>query len=129
MVKKSSTPRSSISIAKRASTAMSTINKPSTLTKPATLIKPRPSTALASKPNPPGSSAILGNRTNSTGAGTSKGKEVFNRAANAKTSAEQLKKEKEEAAKKARAEAAERSRALSREWAEKQKMKKAYVKA
>ncbi|EGP82985.1 uncharacterized protein MYCGRDRAFT_111542 [Zymoseptoria tritici IPO323] len=114
IAKKSSTPSFTqpISVPKRASTSM------------ATLHRPRPSTALSSKSNPAGAAA-LGNRSNST----SKGKEVFNRAANAKNSAEQQKKEKEEAAKKARAEAAERSRALSREWAEKQKAKKADFRA
>lgn len=56
--------------------------------------------------------------------GTVKGKEVFNRTALAKSTAEREKKEKEEAAKRARVAAAERGRALSREWAEKQKMRK-----
>nr|POE82246.1 hypothetical protein CFP56_67010 [Quercus suber] len=56
--------------------------------------------------------------------GTSKGKEVFNRAAAAKEALEKEKREKEEATKKARAAAAERSRQASREWAKKQEMKK-----
>lgn len=56
---------------------------------------------------------------------TSKGKEVFARAAAAKEAAEASKREKEDAARKARAAAAERGRAASREWAEKQKAKKA----
>ncbi|KAK6006573.1 hypothetical protein QM012_006983 [Aureobasidium pullulans] len=54
---------------------------------------------------------------------SSKGKEVFNRAAEAKEKEEREKREKEEAAKKARAEAAERSRQASREWAAKKKEK------
>jgi hypothetical protein len=55
----------------------------------------------------------------------SKGKEVYNRPAQLLAAAEQERREKEEATRKARAEAAARSRALSREWAEKQKAKKA----
>lgn len=56
--------------------------------------------------------------------GTAKGKEVFSRTAAAKEAAEKEKREKEDLAKKARAEAAERSRQASRDWAEKQRMKK-----
>ncbi|KAH9810078.1 nucleolar and coiled-body phosphoprotein 1-like [Teratosphaeria destructans] len=56
--------------------------------------------------------------------GPAKGKEVFNRAAISKAAAEKERKEKEEAAKKARAAAAERGRQLSKEWAEKQRLKK-----
>ncbi|CAK1362621.1 unnamed protein product [Cercospora beticola] len=86
----------------------------------------RPRTSLALKPNPPAaatsSTSTSGARPPAFQAG--KGKEVFQRTAQAKNSAEAAKREKEEAAKKARAEAAERSRALSREWAEKQKAKK-----
>jgi hypothetical protein len=118
VVKKSSTPSTNktITVPKRASTAMSMLNR----SRPSTA----PSTATSARPTPT-ASAPLGTKSNGTGTGTSKGKEVFNRAANAKNSAEQQKREKEEAAKKARAEAAERSRALSREWAEKQKARKA----
>ncbi|MCJ1456563.1 hypothetical protein MMC28_006924 [Mycoblastus sanguinarius] len=54
----------------------------------------------------------------------SKGKEVFARPRAEIQEREKAKKEKEEAAKKARAEAAERGRVASREWAEKQKLKK-----
>ncbi|KAK5127603.1 hypothetical protein LTR85_006943 [Meristemomyces frigidus] len=56
--------------------------------------------------------------------GTVKGKEVFNRTAAAKEAAEKEKREKEDVAKKARATASERSRQASRDWAEKQKMRK-----
>lgn len=58
------------------------------------------------------------------GSGTAKGKEVFNRVAQAKSAAEKEKREKEDAAKKARAAAAERGRQASRDWAEKQRLKK-----
>ncbi len=53
-----------------------------------------------------------------------RGKEVFNRVRLAQDERDRIKKEKEEAAKKARAEAAERGRIASREWAERQKLKK-----
>lgn len=92
----------SLNVAKRPSTVTGTINKPRA--------------SLAPKPNPP-ATARKGN-------GTVKGKEVFNRAAQAKTNAEREKREKEEAAKKARAAAAERGRQASRDWAEKQRLKK-----
>lgn len=55
---------------------------------------------------------------------SSKGKEVYARFSAARNAAENEKREKEDAARKARAAAAERGRALSREWAEKQKVKK-----
>lgn len=51
-------------------------------------------------------------------------KEIFGREHKMKEDMERAKKEKEEAAKKARLEAAERGRAASREWAERQKVKK-----
>ncbi|KAL9602229.1 MAG: hypothetical protein Q9219_001953 [cf. Caloplaca sp. 3 TL-2023] len=53
-----------------------------------------------------------------------KGREVFNRGRMEQDERDRMRKEKEEAAKKARAEAAERGRIASREWAEKQKLKK-----
>ena len=53
-----------------------------------------------------------------------RGKEVFNRNRIELDERERARKEKEEAARKARAEAAERGRIASREWAEKQRMKK-----
>ena len=59
---------------------------------------------------------------------TIKGKEVYARNAAARNAAENEKKEKEDAARKARAAAAERGRAASREWAEKQKVKKMIAK-
>ncbi|KAK4575371.1 hypothetical protein LTR86_001225 [Recurvomyces mirabilis] len=108
---------------------------PAPMTKPAlpalNVTKPRASTAMANLTQPRsslrtstiGTAPILGQRVPS-GKGTSKGKEVFNRAALAKDTAEKEKREKEEAAKKARATASERGRQASREWAEKQKMKK-----
>ncbi|KAF7192986.1 hypothetical protein HII31_05677 [Pseudocercospora fuligena] len=92
----------SLSVTKRPSTVMGTLDKPRT--------------SLAPKPNPPATAQ----KTN----GTAKGKEVFNRVAQAKSNAEKEKREKEEAAKKARAAAAERGRQASRDWAEKQRLKK-----
>lgn len=53
-----------------------------------------------------------------------RGKEVFNRIRIEQDERERAKKVKEEAARKARADAAERGRVASREWAEKQKLKK-----
>lgn len=105
-VKKSTVPAKAVTVPKRASTAMGVLNKPSNANAGS-----RPSTAVGRVPSAGGS-------------GTAKGKEVFNRVANAKGEAEREKKAKEEAAKAARVAAAERSRALSREWAEKQKGKK-----
>lgn len=56
--------------------------------------------------------------------GTAKGKEVFTRALLAKEALGREKREKEEAARKAREVAAERGRVASREWAEKQRLRK-----
>ena len=56
---------------------------------------------------------------------TMRGKEVFERNKSAKDALDKSRKEKEEAAKRARAEAAERGRIASRQWAEKQKIRKA----
>lgn len=53
-----------------------------------------------------------------------RGKEVFNRVRVEQDERDRIKREKEEAAKKARAEAAERGRLASREWAERQRLKK-----
>lgn len=88
--------------------------------RPATVlgVNSRPRTLLAPKPNPPAAESVR--PTFQAG----KGKEVFNRAAEATATAEQQKRGKEEAAKKARLEASERSRQLSRDWAEKQCVKK-----
>ena len=102
------------------------------------VVKKRPSTAMANMSKPRTSfapSTALSSLSESTtrvpsgtGKGTSKGKEVFNRAAAAKAAAEKEKLEKEAATKKARAEAAERSRQQSREWAEKQKKRQMVAK-
>lgn len=114
-------------------------NRLSTAPAGAPKVSKRPSTAMASLTNkaaPRASIAHTGPTTFSgrplstaaqpkAGSGTTKGKEVFNRTAQSKAAADKEKKEKEEAAKKARAEAAERSRQMSREWAEKQRAKKA----
>lgn len=97
-------------------------------------VKKRPSTALAGT-SKPRSALIASAPRPSTGSttqrapsnptkGTAKGKEVFNRPAAAKAAAEKEKLEKEAAAKKARADAAERGRVASREWADKQKLRK-----
>ncbi|KAI7231732.1 hypothetical protein KC330_g6263 [Hortaea werneckii] len=56
--------------------------------------------------------------------GTAKGKEVFTRALLAKEALGREKREKEEAARKAREVAAERGRVASREWAERQRVRK-----
>ncbi|KAI7541896.1 hypothetical protein KC331_g8297 [Hortaea werneckii] len=56
--------------------------------------------------------------------GTAKGREVFGRALLAKEALGREKREKEEAARKARESAAERGRVASREWAEKQRLRK-----
>lgn len=53
-----------------------------------------------------------------------RGKEVFNRVRVEQDERDRVKREKEEAAKKARAEAADRGRLASREWAERQRLKK-----
>lgn len=108
-----------LKVAKRASTAMANISKPRTSLANNTGAVPA-ATAAAS-------CATIQQRVPSKG--TTKGKEVFNRAAAAKGAAEKEKREKEDAAKKARAAASERGRVASREWAEKQKMKKLGVKA
>ncbi|KAF2771193.1 hypothetical protein EJ03DRAFT_372934 [Teratosphaeria nubilosa] len=101
-----------------------TASQPSGPEQPIRVAK-RPSTAMASSSGTRSSMAPA-ETTNQRvpSKGTAKGKEVFNRAAVSKAAAEKEKKEKEEAAKKARAAAAERGRQLSKEWAEKQRMKK-----
>ncbi|GAB7335324.1 hypothetical protein MBLNU13_g07721t1 [Cladosporium sp. NU13] len=84
---------------------------------------PRQPSSSASRP----SIAPAAHSTRGTSA-TSKGKEVYARNAAARNAAETEKKEKEDAARKARAAAAERGRAASREWADKQKIKKMIAK-
>ncbi|KAK3702048.1 hypothetical protein LTR37_015162 [Vermiconidia calcicola] len=88
-------------------------------------VKKRPSTASASLSKPRESMMSVSTGTARVPSkGTAKGKEVFNRAANAKAAADSEKHSREEAAKKARADAAERSKQLAREFAEKQRRKK-----
>lgn len=104
---------STLSVAKRMSTAT---NNPSA----------RPSLAGTSTSRM--STATLSQRTTSNCKGahqTARGKEVFERGKTAKDELEKARKEKEEAAKRARIEAAERGRMASRQWAEKQKVRKA----
>ncbi|KAK1078818.1 hypothetical protein LTR33_006918 [Friedmanniomyces endolithicus] len=108
-------PLSELKISKqRPSTAMANLSKPR-----ASNITPHDPTSMAPPPA----------RLPSSGKGTTKGKEVFNRAAAAKETADKEKREKEEAAKRARLVASERGRQASREWAEKQKAKKAVLAA
>jgi hypothetical protein len=109
--------------------------------------QPRPSTALvtSTKPSqPPQLTVQKRDRpssvhipTQSTAAnaptarnisGTFKGKEVYARFSAARNAAESDKRDKEDAARKARAAAAEKGRAASREWAEKQRVKKMIAK-
>ena len=107
-----------------------TSKPPSTTSRPP-LHQPRkrPSTAMADMSKPRASLAAstgplgLGRIPSGQSKGTSKGKEVFNRAAAAKAAADKEKSEKEEATKRARAEAAERSKLAARAFAEKQKKK------
>lgn len=127
---------------KRSNTVANT-DRPRTTTtttssKPApTTARPRPSTSQAlnvtkARASTSTSSTLVTKPVNPTqqraGSGTARGKEVFSRAANAKLAAETAKAEKEAAAKKARAEAAERGRVASREWAEKQRLRKLGIK-
>jgi hypothetical protein len=99
--------------------------KPSSSKRPSTALanisKPRASISTSSTAPAPAAGATAPPGTTKS---TTKGKEVFKRAASAREQAEKEKREKEEAAKKARAAAAERGRQLSKEWAEKQKLKK-----
>jgi hypothetical protein len=90
---------------KRPSTAMADMSKPRA--------------SLATSTGPSGLARIPSGQSKST----TKGKEVFNRAAAAKAAADKEKLEKEEATKRARAEAAERSKVAARAFAEKQKKK------
>lgn len=104
---------STLSVAKRTSTAT-------------TKLSVRPS--LAGTSHSRMSITTLSQRTTSNGKGahqTARGKEVFERGKTAKDELEKARKDKEEAAKRARIEAAERGRIASRQWAEKQKARKA----
>ncbi|KAK1089177.1 hypothetical protein LTR48_000844 [Friedmanniomyces endolithicus] len=149
----SATPSSTSTHKRAQSTVAPSVLKPRTISKdsstaPRTSLRPplselkiskqRPSTAMANlskprvskiTPHDPTSMAPPPARLPSSGKGTTKGKEVFNRAAAAKDAAEKEKREKEEAAKRARLVASERGRQASREWAEKQKAKKAVIAA
>jgi hypothetical protein len=121
----------------RPSMAPPTSTKPSQPTQLTVQKRARPSSVLvtsgeiaAAAPRQPSSSASrpsIAPAARSTSA-TSKGKEVYARFSAARNAAENEKKEKEDAARKARAAAAERGRAASREWAEKQKVKKMIAK-
>jgi len=105
---------STLSVAKRTSTAT---NNPSA----------RPSLAARTSTSRM-SIATPSQRITSNGKGahqTVRGKEVFERSKTAKDELEKARKEKEEAAKRARIEASERGRIASRQWAEKQKARKA----
>lgn len=96
-------------------------------------------TRLSHSANASGMSTNAGPSTNATGTSRLsisvsdaaqlklRGKEVFNRNRVELDERARARKEKEEAARKARAEAAERGRIASREWAEKQRMKKLAV--
>jgi len=105
-INKSKPAPDTLKVAKRTSTAVANTSKP------------RVSLTISA----PTVASGTGQRVPSKG--TSKGKEVFSRAAQAKEAAEKEKREKEEAAKKARAAASERGRQASRDWAEKQRLKK-----
>ena len=125
-------------------TSIISTGRPSIASRPAPAINPaieklamprqRPSSSMAATTKPRISSinsnatASISGQRSASAKSTTKGKEVFNRAANAKAEAEKERREKEEAAKKARVAAAERSRQLSRDWAEKQRLKKLGVK-
>ncbi|RMY26842.1 hypothetical protein D0866_10572 [Hortaea werneckii] len=112
-------------------------SRPSSLTN-RTSSAPRPS--IASRPAPKTTTTTSSSSAPAAGAvepaaphqqqqrvlskGTAKGKEVFTRALLAKEALGREKREKEEAARKAREVAAERGRVASREWAEKQRLRK-----
>ena len=110
---------SSLTIAKRTSAVQPTANSSARVTR-------KPSLAIPGKTYHPD---VLGSlRSAPTAEDLAlqkvKGKEVFGRNRAEMMEREKARKEKEEAAKKARAEAAERGRVASREWAEKQKLRK-----
>ncbi|KAK4989761.1 hypothetical protein LTR66_006982 [Elasticomyces elasticus] len=109
------TPQLAIAIPKRQSLTTANTSKPRVVSITGTSLINGPLAASTSSGSAPLRSASTG---------TKKGKEVFNRAALEKAELEKAKREKEEAAKKARAAAAERGRLASREWAEKQRVKK-----
>ncbi|KAF2719486.1 hypothetical protein K431DRAFT_286609 [Polychaeton citri CBS 116435] len=117
VAKRHSTLASNSPVDRLSKPRISSLNPPSS-----TAPKPKPTTVPKAPILGHQRAASLGVVSNTTG--TVKGKEVFKRAANAKAAAEKEKREKEDASKNARAAAAERGRQASRDWAEKQKMKK-----
>ncbi|KAK6438027.1 hypothetical protein LTR95_005776 [Oleoguttula sp. CCFEE 5521] len=121
-------PSSSSGGLKRSSTVTGARQRPMSMSQaPAGLqISKRPTPRLSTAAAPTQDSKRITSTSSVVGGGSvNKGKEVFDRVANAKANAEKDKKEKGENAKRARTEAAERSRQMSREWAEKRKAKKA----
>lgn len=131
-VKKVSPLRASVDSKKRLSTLSQAkrtrpglpANAPGPSTNPTGLVGLRSST-IGSHP----AMAVSGTSRSSIAASDAaqlklRGKEVFNRNRVELDERERARKEKEEAARKARAEAAERGRIASREWAEKQRIKK-----
>lgn len=108
-------------LVRAASTSISTANT-TTTTAPR-----RASTMIMGPPPPPprpASSIIIVPAPAELAQQKLRGKEVFNRVRVEQDERDRIKREKEEAAKKARAEAAERGRLASREWAERQRLKK-----
>lgn len=110
---------SSLTIAKRVSAVQPTANSSARVTR-------KPSLANGGAPLNPRVSGPLRSAPTAEDLALQKvkGKEVFGRNRAEMMEREKARKEKEEAAKKARAEAAERGRVASREWAEKQKLRK-----
>ncbi|KAI7278690.1 hypothetical protein KC345_g5833 [Hortaea werneckii] len=116
-------------------TRTSSASRPSISTRPGPAPTSTTSTSLSTSssapPAPAGPTARMSSAA-SAGAqqhrilskGTAKGKEIFHRALLAKEAAGKEKREKEEAARRAREVAAERGRVASREWAEKQRVRK-----
>ncbi len=110
---------SSLTVAKRVSAVQPTANSSARVTR-------KPSLATGGAAHNPGVSGSLRSAPTAEDLALQKvkGKEVFGRTRAEMMEREKARKEKEEAAKKARAEAAERGRVASREWAEKQKLRK-----
>ena len=110
---------SSLTVAKRVSAVQPTANSSARVTR-------KPSLATAGAAHNPSVSGPSRSAPTAEDLALQKvkGKEVFGRTRVEIMEREKARKEKEEAAKKARAEAAERGRVASREWAEKQKLRK-----
>ena len=121
--KKRTTPaNTSARLVRAASTSISNTNTTTTTTAPR-----RASTMVMGPPPAPPrqtSSIIIVPAPAELAQQKIRGKEVFNRVRVEQDERDRIKREKEEAAKKARAEAAERGRLASREWAERQRLKK-----